>query len=91
MAKKFADDAQRVIDLVEATGITRRRSVLLLVFSRAKPDVAGYLNANPYDAARAMVEFLLQKYPDAKRPGWLRHTTSRRSKRQQARGTSRGP
>jgi len=91
MAKKFADDARRVIDLVEASGITRRQSVLVLVFSREKPRVAGYLNANPYDAARAMVEFLLQTYPDAKRPAWLRHATGRRSKRQPPRGTSGRP
>jgi hypothetical protein len=34
--------------------------------------VVGYLKGNPYNAARALVEFLVQEYPDAKRPEWLR-------------------
>jgi len=72
MPTKLTDDVRRVIELVEATGITGRRGVLVLVFSRSGRGVAGCLNANPYNAARAMVEFPLQKYPNTKRPAWLR-------------------
>jgi hypothetical protein len=50
MPTKLTDDVRRVIELVEATGIAGRRGVLVLVFSRSGRGVAGYLNANPYNA-----------------------------------------
>lgn len=73
-------DAQRVIELVESTGITKRHGVLVLIFGRRHARVAGYLNENPFNAARAMVEFLLEKYPHAKRPAWVRQLRMRPSK-----------
>jgi hypothetical protein len=72
MATKFMDGARRVIELVKQAGITERQGVLILVFSRRGHRVIGYLNANPYNAARAMVEFLVQKYPHGKPPASLR-------------------
>ena len=72
MAKKFDHDAQRAIKLIEDTGITERAGVLVLIFGRRNHRVVGYLNDNPYNAARAMVQFLVGKYPHARRPAWLR-------------------
>jgi len=64
---------------MKSIGITQRRGVLVLVFNRSGQKVFGYLNANPYNAARAMVEFLVQQYPGAKRPEWLRRLVGSRS------------
>jgi hypothetical protein len=75
MPTKFAQDAQRAINAVLSTGVSRRRGVVVLVFSRRGSRVAGYINDNPYDAARALVEFLLEKYPDATPPAWVRRLT----------------
>lgn len=81
MANNFDDDARRVIELVESTGITKRRGVVVLIFGRRRARVVGYLNENPFNAARAMVEFLLDRYPDAKRPAWVRRLRARHGKR----------
>jgi hypothetical protein len=81
MSRKFEDDARRAIESVERTGITKRQGVLVLIFGRRTRAVVGYLNENPYNAARAMVEFLIEKYPDAKRPVWVRDLTTKRSRR----------
>lgn len=77
MARKFEDDARRAIEAIEKTGITEREGVLVLVFGRRKQRVAGYLNDNPYVAALAMVEFLIQRYPNARRPAWVRRLMAR--------------
>jgi hypothetical protein len=72
MSKRFKEDARRAIEILQETGIAEREGVLVLIFSRRGRSVVGYLNDNPYNAARAMVEFLVEKYPDAKRPAWVR-------------------
>ena len=63
MASNFDEDARRVIELVEETGITKRQGVIVLIFGRRHARFAGYLNANPYNAARAMVEFSWRNIP----------------------------
>ena len=73
MATKFEKDTRRAIELMKAAGIPKRQGILILVFNR-NHRVVGYLRGNPYNAARALVEFLLDEYPDAKRPAWLRRS-----------------
>lgn len=81
MATKFEKGARRAIELMEAAGIPKRQGILVLVFNRNR-HVVGYLKGSPYNAARALVEFLIQEYPDAKRPAWLRRAmaSSRKGK-----------
>lgn len=86
-AKRFSEDALRAINCIRGTHIPRRRGILVLVFDRKGPRVAGYLNANPYNAARAMVEFLLQEFPDASRPAWLKRAAIRKAKRKRRSGS----
>ena len=80
MSTKFERDARRAIERVEATGILDRQGILVLVFNR-NHRVAGCLRGNPYNAARALVEFLLDEYPDAKRPAWLRRVMAQKRRR----------
>jgi hypothetical protein len=75
MATKLEKDARRAIEIMEAAGIPKHQGILVLVFN-GHHRVAGYLRGNPYNAARALVEFLVQEYPDAERPDWLRRAMS---------------
>jgi hypothetical protein len=73
---RLAKDAKRVIDLVRATGIGKRQGVVMLVFDPAEGNVAGYITVDPIMAALALVEYLEQEYPSARRTSHI----SRRSK-----------
>lgn len=80
MTTKFAKNASLAIELMKAARIPERHGILVLVFGRSH-HVAGHLRGNPYNAAWALVEFLIQEYPDANRPAWLRRATAARRKR----------
>jgi hypothetical protein len=61
------NDAKQAIELVKATGVGDRQGVVMLVFDLAEGDVTGYVNVDPVLAALALIEYLEQKDPRAKR------------------------
>lgn len=64
---RLMNDAKQAIELVKATGVGDRQGVVMLVFDLAEGDVTGYVNVDPVLAALALIEYLEQKDPRAKR------------------------